>query len=986
MKFGYAGASFALLLVITSGFVLDEAYAQTSNFRVTDVDSVWVDLAWDNLDSSGATYYNVEMVRTKNKGNIVLFGAEHEYNVTDYHWHNSGETVNYTLTVYGPSWSILTETTITVTIPANKPPTADAGMDMTVDSGGKFTLDGTGSIDDNKDLLEYEWMQTAGPHARLYYIGVALLEVTPPNVDENTTLTFKLTVTDYSGDSDDDFVNVTVRPAYNAPPNANASDDRTVAPGEWVRLNAVSSWDDNTPTQDLNYSWEQIMGTNVTLSDPQGIVTSFTVPDTITSMETLRFNLTVTNRLGLLDIDSVDIVVVPPANNAPTADAGNYQDVEPGDLVTLNGSNSFDPDQSDSLSYLWYQKSGTPVTLSNYTAIKPNFNAPIGNPTLLVFELTVTDLRGDTGTDEVQVAVAAHDPPDADAGPEKPMMVYYNDTVTLNASNTTYNHTAMLTYTWTKTEGPSDAPDSLSGETVNLTIPILGPDADQPTYLIYNLTVSDGVYTGQDTIYFYIYPEGDPTARGYADYYTAKSGQIVTLNGRDSFDDQGPITGNWKHLNGPIVNLQGSGLVSNFTAPDVATDSTVEFLLTVYDNKGNSDTRKVNVTIVPNQMPTADAGDDLTVRNGTRNIWITGEGSDPDNDHLDYSWKQLDGENVDELPQLGKQIRFTAPSISSVLVFELTVSDGVYEVTDTVTITVKTNDHAPTANAGPDKSATEGDNVMLSGSGYDNDGDPIIYLWKQSSGTPVTLRDLDTQNPSFTGPNVGSETSLTLVFELMVSDDSKNGTDNVTVTILPSTNAPSANAGENRTVRSRNRVDLNGIAFSPRGSDVKYEWKKLSGPESINIVNSNQIDAYFTAPDVTNETEAIFRFKVSVGNLYAEDTVNITIRPNERHDINAGRPMQKRVNTGDTVTLDANVTNPDNDPLMYDWELIYTSGYELSQAQKDKIVNAIDQDSENVSFTAPILPNGKRVILIFFYHVSDGLYTDHDFAYVYVYG
>ena len=984
MKFGYAGASFALLFVIISGFVLDEAYAQASNFRVTNVDSVFVTLEWDNLDDYGARYYNVEMVRTKNKGNIVLFGAESEYNLTDeYHWHNSGETVNYTLTVYGPSWSILTETTITVTIPANVPPTADAGRDKTVGSGGSFTLDGAGSTDDNKDLLEYRWIQTAGPDARFYYINdVARLEVTVPDVYETTTLTFKLTVTDYSGETDEDLVNVTVMQTDNAPPNADAGDNRTVALGEWVRLNAVDSWDDNTPTQDLNYSWDQIMGTIVVLSNPQNVVTSFTVPDTITSTEILRFRLTVTDRLGLLGIDSVDIVVVPPENNAPTADAGAYQDLEPGDLVTLNGSNSSDPDPDDSLSYLWDQKSGTPVTLSNYTSITPNFTAPTGNPTLLVFELTVTDLRGDTGTDDVQIAVAAHDPPKADVGPNNIIAVYYGDRVTLNASNTMYNHTAKLTYIWTKTEGPGGAPDSLYGETADFMVPTL-VGADQPTYLTYKLTVSDGVYTDQETIYFYIYPEGDPTASGYANYYTAKSGQIVTLNGRHSFDNQGPITGSWERLNGPIVNLQGSGLVSNFTAPDVATRSIVEFLLTVYDNKGNSDNSTVRVTIVPNQRPTANAGDDRTVRDGTRDIWLTGEGSDPDNDHLYYSWKQLDGENVDELPHLGKRIKFTAPSISSVLVFELTVSDGVYEVTDTVTITVKTNDHAPTADAGTGKSATEGDNVMLSGSGYDGDGDPITYLWMQiTDGTPVTLRDSDTQTPSFTAPNVGSETSLTLVFELMVSDDSKNGTDNVTVTILPSTNAPSANAGENRTVRFRNRVDLNGTASFPIGSDVKYEWKMLSGPESINIVNSNQIDAYFTAPD--GPSEAIFRFRVSVGNLYAEDTVNITIRPNEIHDING--PMQKRVSTGDTVTLDANVTNPDNDPLMYDWELIYTSGYELSQAQKDKIVNAIDYDSENVSFTAPILPNGKRVILIFLYHVSDGLYTDHDFAYVYVYG
>ena len=193
---------------------------------VTDVDSVFVTLEWDNLDDYGARYYNVEMVRTENKGNLVLFGAESEYNLTEeYHWHNSGETVNYTLTVYGPSWSILTETTITVTIPANKAPTADAGMDMTVGSGGSFTLDGTGSHDledDRKNLLEHEWTQTVGPHVRFYYVGVGLVEVTAPNVDENTTLTFKLTVTDYSGETDEDLVNVTVMQADNTPPIASA--------------------------------------------------------------------------------------------------------------------------------------------------------------------------------------------------------------------------------------------------------------------------------------------------------------------------------------------------------------------------------------------------------------------------------------------------------------------------------------------------------------------------------------------------------------------------------------------------------------------------------------------------------------------------------------------------------------------------------------------------------------------------------------------
>ena len=975
MKFGYAGASFALLFVIISGFVLDEAYAQASNFRVTNVDSVFVSLEWDNLDDYGARYYNVEL-----NGYLGILPTSVQYNVTTYHRHEEGETVNYTLTVYGPSWSILTETTITVTIPANVPPTADAGRDKTVGSGGSFTLDGAGSTDDNKDLLEYRWIQTAGPDARFYYINdVARLEVTVPDVYETTTLTFKLTVWDYSGDSDDDFVNVTIIPAYNAPPDADAGDNRTVAPGDRVILNAINSYDDNTPMQDLNYSWQQIMGTNVMLSDAQSMRTSFTVPDIIVSTETLRFKLTVTDRLGKNGSDSVDLIVVPPANNAPTADAGDHQAVKPGDPVTLNGSRSSDPDQSDPLDYSWYQTGGTPVTLSNYTAITPNFTAPTGNPTLLVFELTVTDSRGDAGTDEVQVTVATHDSPVANAGPDR--AVSYDDRVTLNASRTEYSHTTTLTYTWTKTEGPSDAPDSLSGETANFTVPTLGPDAEQPTDLVYKLTVSDGVYTDHDFIKFSIFPGSDPVAVGYADPNDVRSGQTVTLNGDRSFDYENPITGSWETVSEVAVNLQGSELTNNFIAPYVTKDTTIEFVLTVFDNSGHSDNDTVNVTIRPNRRPTANAGADQIVRAGTTYVGIHGSGDDPENDALHYSWEQVSGETVTILRNFGDTIRFNAPNTFSVLVFELTVSDGAYEATDRVTITVKTNDYAPTANAGPDMSAIRGDTVTLSGSGHDGDGHNIIYSWTQTGGTRVTLRDSDTQNPSFIAPRVQTETTLT--FELTVADYSRNGTDTVNVTILPSANALSANAGENQSRRSGERIDLNGTAILPGGDDAKYEWKKLSGPESIKIVNSNQADAYFTAPAVINEAEVVFRFKVTVGEFYSADNVTIMIRPNERHDINAGEGWQ-RVNTGDTVTLDGTVTNPDNDQLTYEWRLIYASGYELSQAQEESLVNAVDRNSEDVSFIAPILPDGERVLLIFLYTVSDGLYRDHDIAYVHI--
>ena len=976
MKFGYVGVSFALLLVILSGFVPDEAYAQATNFRVTHVDSVLVTMEWNNLDSYGATSYDVEL-----NGYLGILPTSVQYNVIDYHGHEEGETVNYTLTVYGSDYSTLNETTVTPTIPANVPPTADAGRDKTVDSGGNFMLDGAGSTDDNKDLLEYRWTQTAGPDARFYYINdVAGLEVTTPDVYESTTLTFKLTVWDYSGDSDDDFVNVTIMPADNAQPDANAGDDRTVAPGDRVILSAINSNDDNTPMQDLNYSWQQIIGTDVMLSDAQSMRTSFTVPDSIVSTETLRFKLTVTDRLGKNGSDSVDLIVVPPANNAPTADAGNDQAVKPGDPVTLNGGRSSDPDQSDPLDYSWYQTGGTPVTLSNYTALTPNFTAPTGNPTLLVFELTVTDSRGDAGTDEVQVTVATHDSPVANAGPDR--VVSYGDRVTLNASRTEYSHTTTLTYTWTKTEGPSDTPDSLSGETVNFTVPTLGPDAEQPTDLVYKLTVSDGVYTDQDFIKFLIYPGSDPVAVGHAYPDDVRSGETVTFDGVGSFDYDGPITGSWETVSDVAVNLQGSGLTNNFIAPYVTKDTTIEFVLTVFDNSGHSDNDMVNVTIRPNRRPTANAGADQIVKAGAAYVGIHGSGDDPENDALYYSWEQVSGETVTILRNFGDTIRFNAPNTFSVLVFELTVSDGVYETTDRVTITVKTNDYAPTANAGPDMSALRGDPVTLSGSGYDGDGHNMTYSWTQTGGTRVTLRDSDTQNPSFIAPRVQTETTLT--FELMVADYSRNGTDTVNVTILPSANTLSANAGEDQSRRSGERIDLNGTAILTGGDDAKYEWEQIDGP-TIRLSRSNQANAYFTAPAVINEAEVVFRFKVTVGEFYSEDNVTIMIRRNERHDVNAGEGWQ-RVNTGDTITLDGTVTNPDNDPLTYEWTLIYARGYgyEFSQAQEESIVNAVDRNSEDVSFTAPILPDGGRALLIFLYVVSDGLYRDYDIAYVHI--
>ncbi len=82
-------------------------------------------------------------------------------------------------------------------------------------------------------------------------------------------------------------------------------------------------------------------------------------------------------------------------NQNPIADAGLDQIVDEGEQVTLDASNSTDPD-GDGLFYQWRQVSGTLVSLSDSSAPTPTFDAPLIDPAgdSLTFELTVTDVRG----------------------------------------------------------------------------------------------------------------------------------------------------------------------------------------------------------------------------------------------------------------------------------------------------------------------------------------------------------------------------------------------------------------------------------------------------------------------------------------------------------------------------------------------------------------------------------------------------------------
>jgi hypothetical protein len=90
------------------------------------------------------------------------------------------------------------------------------------------------------------------------------------------------------------------------PPNAVAGASQTVVPGATVTLDGNQSNDPDGDT--LSYAWTQTIGPTVTLADPTAAVTTFAAPD-VTSSTLLRFELTVTDPLGLTDSATTSVTV-----------------------------------------------------------------------------------------------------------------------------------------------------------------------------------------------------------------------------------------------------------------------------------------------------------------------------------------------------------------------------------------------------------------------------------------------------------------------------------------------------------------------------------------------------------------------------------------------------------------------------------------------------------------------------------------------------
>ncbi|MGD2173732.1 MAG: PKD domain-containing protein [Gammaproteobacteria bacterium] len=189
----------------------------------------------------------------------------------------------------------------------------------------------------------------------------------------------------------------------NLPPTSDAGSDQSIRAGDTVFLDGSSSFDDNTATVDLLYSWSFS-------SVPAGSSASITGEATITPNFVVDLpgaytvQLVVTDEGGLSS--APDELVVSANNLAPTADAGDDQLVSVGTVVNLNGSASTDP-ESDPLTFSWSLDSvpfGSNVMLVGSDSVAPTLTPDL--PGVYLVNLVVSDFIGEGEPDTVQITAA----------------------------------------------------------------------------------------------------------------------------------------------------------------------------------------------------------------------------------------------------------------------------------------------------------------------------------------------------------------------------------------------------------------------------------------------------------------------------------------------------------------------------------------------------------------------------------------------------
>ncbi|MCH9657603.1 peptidase [archaeon] len=642
-------------------------------------------------------------------------------------------------------------------------------------------------------------------------------------------------------------------------------------------------------------------------------------------------------------------------------------DVVENKLVTLVGEGR-DSDTSDDLAFQWTQIYGEVVMLSSTTVPEPTFMAPDvpnGEIKVLTFELVVTDPQGESSSDTVEIIVnSVNHPPVVNAG--KDLLAAKSINVISIIPQTTDKDGDALTYEWEQVSGQPVAMSSSTNK--HLSLQPIDFDFSQTDPLTFKITVDDGFGgVASDTVNVILFTSlfnNKAISIEAGPIQTVFEGDKVVLDVTGSTLNGMPISYTWIQFIGTSVTLSSfDGERVTFTAPNVGDhEELLSFHVTGYSQGNGYANDLALVKVMPsNHPPVADAGMDQSVAQNTF-VNLNGAGTDADGDNIRFLWTQTAGIPTDiyeSTQPLAYIISPTIQSLSEPLTFELRVTDvkGNFD-TDDVTIVVSTENSPPRAYAGPDKRVHGGDDVSITGTAFDFNGDALDIEWKQIAGDSVSI-DNSGLEFSFSAPQVAPTESKRLAFELTVTDPyGLTDSDQVVIFVSPQNSAPTANAGPNITADEGTMVDLTCFGTDPDNDSLTFTWTTTS---SAIIEQSGNSVTMVGIPNVVGDKIITFTCTVSDGSFSSSDSMDILIKNTLSLDIISNAGVDQIVNENVRVSMDgSNSYDPENQPLSYLWTQLSGESVTLSSST-----------TMSPTFTSPTVDNNEIKILTFEFKVYD---------------
>lgn len=626
-----------------------------------------------------------------------------------------------------------------------------------------------------------------------------------------------------------------------------------------------------------------------------------------------------------------------------------------GETVSLDASASTDPD-GDPLTFSWVQTgvTGEPVTLSDADKATASFVAPL-QPQRLFFRFVASDGALESAPVFVTVDVRATPntrPVASVAHPQRAVRV--GSDVVLDGSASVDADGDPLVFRWRQTEG--------LGEPVTLR------DADKAVAsftapmsaqrLFFQLVVSDGREESAPvvvTVDVETRSNVAPVAAVVDDELTALTGTTVVLDGSASFDaDDDPLSFQWVQLDGgdPVTLVEPQTATASFLSPD--RPQRLFFRLIVNDGRVDGPPVVVRVDVVarPNKAPVAQvATDELQVTTGATVVLDGTASLDPDGDPLTYQWEQVAtvGEPIGLVDADEATASFTAPSVGQRLFFRLIVSDGVTSSAPAIVrVTVNARPHAI---AGSPVTTLNQTPVLLTGEGYDPDGDLLTgWTWRVLSAPPGGDGCLASPSPCLFGEDAATVTFTPpvkgdFVLSLVVSDGSLVSAPSTLV--VRSANRPPVALPRSASTSVANGsvvvLDANDSADPDGDAVTSFAWSIVSLPDGATATFA-PASADVASPTVTVQKKGSYFLSLAVRDAdgaWSEPAVLRLEVVNGAPSASAGADLSTL--NGQEVAIFGAASDPDGDVLSFSWRLV--------DAPPGGRVTLFDADTSLVRFT-----------------------------------